>query len=301
PSFTVVAVLSLALGIGVNTSVFTLTYSLAWRPLPVKDPAGVVHISQTVNGDDYGRRTEGVSSELSYPEYVNYRDQTRSFAGLAAYAEETLTLTGVEAEKINAQMVTDNYFSVLGGEAALGRVFVPNECQSPGGCPQVILSHAFWQKRFGSDPNVIGKAMILNRQTFTVAGGTARSWSGMGMISASHFDLPVIAPDVWVPLMMRGQLAPERDMLSQRDCSCHSVIGRLKNGVTLKQAQADMNVAAGQLDQNELVTNNRVRKTNVTVMAGTALNIPEIRGFVIPFGIGLLAALGLALVVACAN
>src|SRR5262245_23744677 len=284
PGFTFVAALSLALGIGVNTSVFTMIYSLVWRPLPVKDPAGVVNIHQTVRGNNYGRRSEG-GGPISYPEYVNYRDQTRSFAALAAYAEETLTLTGVEAERINAQMVTDNYFSVLGGEAALGRVFVPNECQSPGACPQVVLSDAFWQKRFGSDPNVIGKAMILNRQTFTVVGVTARSWSGMGINGASHFDLPVIAPDVWVPLMMRGQLAPERDMLSQRDCSCHSVTGRLKSGVTLKQAQADMDVAAGQLDQNELVTNNRVRRTTVTVMPGTALNIPEIRGFVIPFGI----------------
>src|SRR5262245_37703359 len=298
--FAIVAALSLALGIGVNTSVFTLIYSLAWRPLPVKDPAAIVNISQTVSSKNYGRRGEG-GGPISYPEYLNYRDQTRSFAGLAAYAEETLTLTGVEAERINAQMVTDNYFSALGGEAALGRLFVPNECQTPGACPQVVLSYSFWQKRFGSDPDVVGKALILNRQTFTVMGVTARSWSGMGMIGASHFDLPVIAPDVWVPLMMRGQLAPERDMLSQRDCSCHSVIGRLKNGVTLKQAQADMNVAAGQLDQNELVTNNRARKTNVTVMPGTALNIPEIRGFVIPFGVALLAALGLVLVVACAN
>src|SRR5215468_8187286 len=300
PNTTLTAVLSLALGIGVNTSVFMLIYSLAWRPLPAPDSASVVNIHQTVRGNNYGRRNEG-GGPISYPEYVNYRNQTRSFAGLAAYAEETLTLTGVESERISAQMVTDNYFSVLGGEAALGRVFVPNECQSPGGCPQVILSHAFWQKRFGSDPNVIGKAMILNRQTFTVAGVTARSWSGMGMISASHFDLPVIAPDVWVPLMMRGQLAPERDMLSQRDCSCHSVIGRLKNGVSLKQAQADMDVAADHLDRDELATNNRVRRTYVTVMPGTALYLPEIRGFVIPFGVALLAALGLVLVVACAN
>jgi macrolide transport system ATP-binding/permease protein len=300
PGFTLVAALSLALGIGVNTSVFTLIYSLAWRPLPVKDPAGVVNIHQSVRGNNYGRRSEG-GGPISYPEYLNYRDQTRSFAGIAAYAEETLTLTGVEAERINAQMVTDNYFSVLGGETALGRVFVPNECQMPGGCPQVVLSYGFWQRRFGSDPNVIGKVLILNRQPFTVVGVTARSWSGMGMNGASQLDLPVVAPDVWVPLMMRGQLAPERDLLSNRDCSCHSVVGRLENGVSLKQAQAEMDVAAAQLDQNELVTNNRVRKTNVTVMPGTALNITEIRGFVIPFGIGLLAALGLVLVVACAN
>src|SRR5262249_10076684 len=300
PNTTLTAVLSLALGIGVNTSVFMLIYSLAWRPLPAPDSASVVNIHQTVRGNNYGRRNEG-GGPISYPEYVNYRNQTRSFAGLAAYAEETLTLTGVESERISAQMVTDNYFSVLGGQAALGRVFVSNECQTPGACPQVVLSYSFWQRRFGSDPNVVGKALILNRQPFTVVGVSERSWSGMGMNSASHFDLPVIAPDVWVPLMMRGQLAPERDMLSQRDCSCHSVVGRLNNGVSLKQAQADMDVAAGQLDQDELATNNRVRKTNVTVMPGTALNIPEIRGFVIPFGMALLAALGLVLVVACAN
>jgi putative ABC transport system permease protein len=131
PSFTLVAALSLALGIGVNTSVFTLIYSLVWRPLPVKDPASVVNIYQTVRGNNYGRRGEG-GGPISYPEYLNYRDRTRSFAGLAAYAEETLTMTGVEAERINAQMVTDNFFSVLGGEAALGRVFVPNECKTPG-------------------------------------------------------------------------------------------------------------------------------------------------------------------------
>jgi hypothetical protein len=286
PGFTVVAALSLVLGIGVNTSVFTLIYSLAWRPLPVKDPASVVNIHQTVRGNNYGRRSEG-GGPISYPEYLNYRDQTRSFAGLAAYAEETLTMTGVETERINAQMVTDNYFSVLGGEAILGRVFVPNECQTPGACPQVVLSYDFWQRRLGSDPNVIGKALILNRQPYTVVGVAARSWSGMGMNGANQFDLPVITPDVWVPLMMRAQLAPERDLLSNRDCSCHSVVGRLKNGVSLKQAQADMDVAAGQLDQDELATNNRARRTNVSVMPGTALNIPEIRGFVIPSGIAL--------------
>src|SRR5262245_66274413 len=142
PGFTFVAALSLALGIGVNTSVFTMIYSLVWRPLPVKDPAGVVNIYQTGRGDKYGRRSEG-GGPISYPEYVNYRDQTRSFAGLAAYAEETLTLTGVETERINAQIVTDNYFSVLGGEAAMGRVFVQNVCRMHGACPQAVLILGF--------------------------------------------------------------------------------------------------------------------------------------------------------------
>src|SRR5215813_1424884 len=259
PGFTLTALLTLALGIGVNTAIFTLFYSLAWRPLPVKDPASVVNIWQTIIGDDYGRRLEGTPSQISYPEYINYRDQTRSFAGLAAYAEETLTLTGGEAERINAQMVTDNYFAVLGGEAALGRTFVPNECQTHGACSQVVLSHTFWQRRFSSDPNVIGKTLILNRRPFTVVGVTARSWSSMGIVAGPLFDLPLIAPDVWVPLMMRGQLVPERDLLTQRDCSCHWVVGRLKPGISLKQAQADMAVAASRWDQNELVTNQQVR------------------------------------------
>src|SRR5215831_4716858 len=201
PIFTGVATLTLALGMGVNTAIFTLFYSLAWRPLPVKDPASVVNIWQTISGDDYGRRLEGNPSQISYPEYINYRDQTRSFAGLAAYAEEKLTLTGGDAERINAQVVTDNYFAVLGGEAALGRTFVPNECQTPGACSQVVLSHTFWQRRFSSDPNVIGKTLILNRRPFTVVGVTARSWSSMGIVAGPLFDLPLIAPDIWGPLM----------------------------------------------------------------------------------------------------
>ena len=183
PGFTLIAVITLALGIGANTAIFALFYSMAWRPLPVKDPAGIVNIYQTFRGDEsYGRKVSGNFTQLSYPEYLYYRDQAHSFAGFVAYTEETFTLSGDEAERVNGQMVTDNYFSVLGGEAVLGRTFVSNECQTPGACPQVVLSYDFWQRRFGSDPGLIGKTLTLNRQPFTVVGVAARSWVGTEMI-----------------------------------------------------------------------------------------------------------------------
>jgi macrolide transport system ATP-binding/permease protein len=299
PGFTLIAVITLALGIGANTAIFTLFYSMAWRPLPVKDPAGIVSIYQTFRGDEsYGRKVSGNFTQLSYPEYLYYRDQAHSFAGFVAYTEETFTLSGGEAERVNGQMVTDNYFSVLGGEAVLGRTFVPNECQTPGACPQVVLSYDFWQRRFGSDPGLIGKTLTLNRQPFTVVGVAARSWVGTEMI----------VPDVWVPLTMsavkrsgRGQSETNVDFLSLRDFSWLSVIGRLKTGVSLKQAQTDLDLVASQSDQNDEITSNYERKTSVTIMPGTLLNFPEARDFIIRCGMALLTALGLVLVVVCAN
>jgi predicted permease len=302
PGFTTVAVLSLALGIGVNTAIFTLFYGLAWRPLPVKDPARIVNLYQSFSGDgQYGRRVNGNWTMVSYPEYVNYRDRTHTLSGLVAYAEETFTLSGSEAERVNGQMVSDNYFSVLGGEATLGRTFVENECQTPGACPQVVLSYGFWQRRFGSDPALIGKTLTLNQQPFIIVGVAARNWSGTEMI----------VPDVWVPLMMSGvvkrsgreqsEAGRDVDFLSLRDFSWLLVVGRLKAGVSLKQAQTDMDMAASQSDQNDQITKNYDRKTVVTVITGTLLNFPEARDLVIPLGVALLAALCLVLVVVCAN
>ena len=182
PGFTLIAVIAPALGIGPIRPSSRFFTRWPGDQLPVKDPAGIVNIYQTFRGDEsYGRKVSGNFTQLSYPEYLYYRDQTHSFASLVAYTEETFTLSGDEAERVNGQMVTDNYFSVLGGEAVLGRTFVPNECQTPGACPQVVLSYNFWQRRFGSDPGLIGKTLTLNRQPFTVVGVAAQSWIGTGI------------------------------------------------------------------------------------------------------------------------
>ena len=149
-NFTAAALLTLALGIGINTSIFTLLYSVAFRPLAVKDPDSVVNVYQTLEGE-FSRQVEGSVELLSYPEYLNYRDRVAGVSGLAASADVKLYLGGNNVERINGLMVTDNYFSLLGGGSALGRTFFDKECQTPLQCPVAVLSYGFWQRRFGSD------------------------------------------------------------------------------------------------------------------------------------------------------
>src|SRR5499426_2605088 len=205
PGFTLVAALTLALGIGVNTALFTLFNAVALRPLPVKDPDHVVKVYRKERGDS-SLGISGSSSSLSYPEYTAHRDNTQSFASLTAYADASLTLSGAEAEGIRGLLVAGNYFSTLGAEMASGRGFAPEECQLPGSAPVVVLSHRFWQRRFGSDASIVGKTVTLNRQVFTVIGITDRNFYG----AAEQ------APDLWAPLTMQAQLMLSRDLLPQQ-------------------------------------------------------------------------------------
>ncbi|HEX6284442.1 MAG TPA: ABC transporter permease [Pyrinomonadaceae bacterium] len=284
-NFTVAALLTLALGIGINTSIFTLLYSVAFRPLPVKDPDRVVNVYQVLEGD-FSRQVEGNVAMLSYPEYVNYRDRVSSLSGLAASADAKLYLGGNNVEKINGLLVSDNYFALLGGGSAFGRTFFDKECQAPFQCPFVVLSYRFWERRFGSDPGVIGSSLTLNRQRFTVLGVAAQDFRGAEMT----------VPDVWIPLTMQPALIPERKLLEIADCSWLNVVGRLKDGVPVSQAQAEMQLVAAQMDQN-----NPGRKTTVDVMPGSYLNSPEVRSEGLPVAILVMAAVGLVLLIACAN
>ena len=176
-NFTVAALLTLALGIGINTSIFTLLYSLAFRQLPVKNPERVVNVYQRFEGE-YSREVEGSPSLSSYPEYLNYRNRVEGKADLVASSDLKLNLGGNTVERINGLMVTDNYFSVLGGTSALGRTFYDKECTVPLRCPVAVLSYGFWQRRFGSDTSVIGTSITLNRQHFTVIGVAAPDFRG---------------------------------------------------------------------------------------------------------------------------
>src|SRR5256714_7254892 len=284
PGFSITAILTLAVGLGVSSSIFTLLYSAVLRPLPVKQPERVVNIYQAIEGS--GRRIQGSPLFVSYPEYADYREQTGAFSGLAAYAETRLALSGGEAESIAGQLVSDNYFSVLGAAAAAGRPLAENECQPPGACPLAVLNYGFWQRRFGGDSHLIGETLLLNRLRFTVIGIAAPDFRGTEMV----------APDVWVPLMMQARLQPHADCLSLRDCSWLKLIGRLKPSVTVAQAQAEMSVVAAQADQNYLD-----RKTTVEVTPGAYLNGPEVRrmGFGIVMAITVVVAL--VLLIVCAN
>jgi predicted permease len=285
PGFTVVAVLTLALGIGVNTALFTLLNAVALRPLPVKEPDSIVKAYRKELGKA-GREVSGSPGMFSYSEYTGYRDNTRAFSGLTAYADASLTLSGDEAEEIKGLLVAGNYFSVLGAEMAAGRAFVPQESQRPGASPVVVLSHRFWQRRFGSDPSLVGKTVTLNRQPFTVVGITARDFNGAELF----------APDLWVPLTMQAQIMPGRDFLPNENLSWLEVVGRLKPGVSPAQAQAEMMLFAGQLDVAY-----PGRKTQIIVTHGNFLSDPERRARVLGFAALLLTAVGLVLLIACAN
>src|ERR1044071_2506024 len=221
-TFTIAALVTLALGIGINTSIFTLLYSVAFRKLPVKNPESVVNVYQTLEGE-FDRQVEGNVSLLSYPEYLNYRDRVPGLSGLAASADMNLYLGGNNVEKINGLMVTDNYFSILGGGTALGRTFFDKECQTALQCPVAVLSYGFWQRRFGSDPTVIGTSVTLNRQHFTILGVAAADFRGAEMT----------VPDVWIPLTMQPALMQGSQLLSLPNCSWLTVVGRLKDDASL--------------------------------------------------------------------
>jgi predicted permease len=284
-NFTTAALLTLALGIGINTSIFTLLYSIAFRPLPVKNPDRVVNVYQILDGE-FSRQVEGNVALLSYPEYVNYRDRVGSLSGLAASADVKLYLGGNNVERINGLMVTDNYFSLLGGGSSLGRTLFDKECQTPLQCPVAVLSHNFWQRRFGSDQNVIGTSVTLNRQRFTVIGVAAPDFRGAEMT----------VPDVWLPVTMQPALMPDNKFLELPDCSWLNVIGRLKDGVSLPHVQAEMQLVAARMDHSY-----PGRKTTVNVMPGSYLNFPEVRSEGTPIAILVMAAVGLVLLIACAN
>jgi macrolide transport system ATP-binding/permease protein len=297
PGFTIVAALTLALGIGVNTALFSIINAVALHSLPLKDPDSIVKVyrkdlekpARELNPDELGSllgEASSTPSMFSYPEFTGYRDNTQVFSGLTAYASVPMIQGGAEAEGIYGMLVAGNYFSMLEAEMAVGRSFTQEECGTPGAPPVAVLNHRFWQRRFGSDPNIVGKTLILNRQAFTVIGIAGRDFNGTELEGAN----------VWAPLTMQAQLMQGRDLLPQQNLRWLKVVGRLKPGVTLAQAQAEMTLFASQIDLTY-----PGRKTQITVMPGSFLSDPEQRDRFFPVAALVMAAVGLVLAVACAN
>jgi predicted permease len=235
PSFTITAVLTLAFGIGVNAALFTVYNVVALRPLPVRDPDGLVKIT----GAD--SRRGGYYPRFSYGEYLAYCDGTQTLTAIAAIND---AVTGIDGELANdpdktfeirgpgtvpVQYVSDNYFEVLGAEMKLGRGFRPEENSAPGREPVIVLSHLFWQSRLHSDPNVLGRTIVLNRP-YTVIGVTAPEFSGQ----------QPAPPAGWIPAMMWGRAAD----YGPRSVAAFQLIGRMKPGVTEQQAKVDLDVIA---------------------------------------------------------
>jgi predicted permease len=285
PGFALVAVLALAFGIGVNSAIFTLLNAIALRPLPVHNPGEVVTVYQIMQGLR-GRNIHGSRAFLSYAEYAAYRDQNHVFTGLAAHAAANLTLGGPGARRLTGFVVSCNYFSVLAPSLAMGRGFLPAECGAPGSAPVVVLSHRLWKGHYAADPQILGKTIVLNRGSFTIVGVAPEGFSGASFIGA----------DVWAPFSVQEQWMQGRKFLADANLSWLEVAGRLKPGVTLAAARADLAVIAAAVDRQ-----NPGRRTTLLVDRATLMNNPEGRVPVLGVGAVILAAVSLVLVIACAN
>jgi predicted permease len=284
PGFTLIAVATLALGIGANTAIFTWLKAVFLQPLP-----GVAANERLVNLHSVLERSGGRDSSLSYPDYKDYRDRNQAFSGLAAFNLESFSMLadGGQPERVFGSLVSGNYFDVLGAGMALGRGFRPEEDRTPGAHPVVVISHKLWQQRFGADRNLIGKTIRLNQREFTVIGVTAAGFGG---------SFVGVRVDFWAPVMMTPLLATRSQKLDERGAQWLMAIGRLKDGVTFAQAQADVQGIAAQLGKEFPNTNEGIGATLFTLV-----NEPNGAGQMAPILWLLLAVAGLVLIVACAN
>jgi macrolide transport system ATP-binding/permease protein len=225
PGFACIAVLTLALGIGANTAVFTMVDATLFKPINAVAPARLVWVTQREG------RTRGFRS-VSYPDYVAYRDRTRGVHGMMAYGNLSLALGGANAARVNGLLVSANYFEVLGLHPSAGRSFLPEEDRTPGTHPVAILSASLWRRRFGGDPDVIGRDVVINGHPFTVVGVGPAGFTGVGMGEPA---------DLFVPLAMQAQAMPGIPrLLAEGNANWLRVIARLEDGVTLQRVNAEV-------------------------------------------------------------
>lgn len=276
PAFAVVAVVSLALGVGVNTLVFSVVNALVVRPLPVADPSRVVFVEP------------GRGFTLSYPDYRDMRDRTTAFDALVGYRAAAMDL---EADRGPARvwgyLATGNYFDALGVRPAAGRFFHAADDQHQGQSPVVVLSFDCWTSRFGADPRVIGTTVDVNRRPYTIIGVAPRGFHGTELF---------YRPEIWVPMMMQAQIEPDNPWLDRRSTENLWVIGRLKSGVTPSQAAGDLSAIAAQLARQYPSDQGTTIRLARPGLVGDGLGSP-----VRAFTLALLVLAGLVLLAACAN
>jgi macrolide transport system ATP-binding/permease protein len=286
PNVTLIIVLTLALGIGANTTIFSLLDAVFLRPLPgVAEAERIVNIGRAYDGQGLGA--------VSYPNYRDYRDQNSTFAGIAAESEQQFHLgTDKITERVKGAMVSGNYFDVFGVRAAQGRLLQASEAEIEGANPVAIISERLWRNQFDAEP-VIGKTISLNSYTYTIIGVAAEFNGAIRMKERT---------DVWIPMTMwrHSNLLMAQaggDVLNSRRSDIARLYGRLKPGVTIEQAQADLSTIAGRLGQTYPETN---AKQGARVIAGFGMSPGERReiGFLISVLFGIVV---IVLLIACAN
>src|SRR6476660_5883504 len=273
PAFTIIAVIALALGIGANSAIFSVVDAVLLRPLPFKHPEQLVMLWENAAHQGFPKNTPSPAN------FLDWQKQAQSFTGIAAMAERSFNLTGVgEPERLEGRRVSANLFELLGVPAMLGRTFVPED-DKPG-TRVVLLSHSLWQRRFGSDPAVIGRALTLNGESYTVVGVMPR------LVQLPGYEN--VNDQLWVPIAFPSEEA------AQRGNHFLEVIARMKPGVTLTQAQAEMETIAARLEQQYPDYNMRIGAVVVPLHE-------QVVGDIKPALLVLLGAVGFVLLIACAN
>ena len=281
---TLAAVISLALGIGANTTIFTWVKSVLLRPLP-----GVVASDQLLTVHGVLKHAGNRPISVSYPDYQDFRDRNKVFDGLIAFNLNPFNLSGdLRPERVWGLLVSGNYFDVLGVRPAVGRAFLSEEDRTPGTHPVAVISYGLWQRRYGADPHLVGSTVQLNDRSFTVIGIAPKDFNG------TYVGL---ATDVYLPLMMQPQMTPGDNSLTGRNNQWLDVMGRLKPGVTREQARANLQTIARQLGETY-----RQGDGGLGVDVYTLAREPNgAQQFLLPVLAILMAVAGVVLLIACAN
>src|SRR6185369_11007117 len=286
PGFTAVAVVSLALGIGANTAIFSIINSFLLAPLPVAEPNRLVSIFTT-------DQRNPCPLPVSHYNFLDYRDKTDLWDGMVAYnfAAVNLNRSTGEGRQLFALVATGNYFDVLGVKPLYGRTFLPDEDRTLGTHPVAVLGYGCWQRDFGGDPAIVGQTISLNRRDFTVIGITPKDFTGTDLGGA---------PDLWIPMMMHREVQPDLAMFyDARRGLAFNLVGRLKPGVSLGQAQAAMSTLASELER-QYPQDNEGRNVQLVPLLQARLD-PQGDGQTVETSLILMSIVGIVLLIACAN
>ena len=281
PGFAAIAIITLALGIGANTAIFSLVNTVLLRPLPVPQPEQIVSVALRGKSDSM--------LAFSYPNYKDFRDRNQVLSGLLVYRFVPVSLSRDGAnERIWGYEVSGNYFDVLGVQAVKGRTFLPEEDATRLSSPVAVVSYGAWQRRFAGDPDLIGKEIRLNNHPFKIIGIAPEGFKGTEM---------VYTPEIWVPISMIEWVEPGAGWIDDRDTANLFGIGRLKPGVGVKEAEASLNLFAQQLAKEYPDSN----EGQTVMLTPPGFIIPDLRGSVVSFTWILMAAVGLVLLITCIN
>src|SRR5256714_6428327 len=300
PGFTAIAVLTLALGLGANTAIFSLTDQILLRRLPVERPEELVVVRSPGPKSGHTWSDGDGSASFSYPVYKALRDKNNVFAGLLARFAVPLSVAGDgQTERANGELVSGNYFAVLGVRPALGRVFNDEDDRAPGGNPVAVLSHGYWTRRFGASRDVLNKSLTINGTLMTVVGVAQPGFNGVQVGQL---------PDVFIPITMKAQMTPNWNALDDHKDHWLAILGRLQPGLSGQQAEAAVGVVYRQILEEELplmgkmsVDQQQRFLSKPLVLDAGARGRPILqRGTTEPLRV-LMGMVGLVLLIACAN